>query len=60
MLVRGRMSAEVITTSPRSTVAETLSLVVLHLETDGPGAVVENLRRLGYESDSPALLTRPG
>ncbi len=35
------------------------SLVVLHLETGDPEAVMENLRRLGYESGSPALLTRP-
>ena len=35
------------------------SLVVLHLETDDPAAVLEDLRRLGYDSGSPALLTRP-
>lgn len=36
------------------------ALVVLHLETDDPAPVVEALRRLGYEAESPALLTRPG
>jgi acetoin utilization protein AcuB len=35
------------------------ALVVLHLETDDPGPVVEALRRLGYEAESPALLARP-
>jgi acetoin utilization protein AcuB len=35
------------------------ALVVLHLETDEPEPVLEHLRRLGYESGSPALLTRP-
>lgn len=35
------------------------ALVVLHLETDDPTPVVEDLRRLGYEAASPALAVRP-
>lgn len=35
------------------------ALVVLHLETEDAGPVVEALRRLGYEAGSPALGTRP-
>lgn len=35
------------------------ALVVLHLETDDVGDLVETLRRLGYEAGSPALETRP-
>lgn len=33
--------------------------VVLHLETDSVEPLLENLRRLGYESGSPALTSRP-
>lgn len=35
------------------------ALVVLHLETDRVDELLEHLERLGYESGSPALLTRP-
>lgn len=35
------------------------ALIVLHLETDRVEDLLENLQRLGYESASPALLTRP-
>lgn len=35
------------------------ALIVLHLETDRVEALLEDLQRLGYESASPALLTRP-
>lgn len=38
---------------------EDRALIVLHLETDGVEDLLEDLRRLGYESASPALLTRP-
>ena len=36
------------------------ALVVLHLATDDAEAVLEDLRRLGYEAGSPALPSRPG
>ncbi|MDX1675438.1 MAG: CBS and ACT domain-containing protein [Longimicrobiales bacterium] len=35
------------------------ALVVLHLETDDVRAILEDLRRLGYDAASPALETRP-
>ena len=35
------------------------ALVVLHLECDDVASLLEDLRRLGYEADSPALLVRP-
>lgn len=35
------------------------ALVVLHLETDDVTAILEDLRRLGYDAGSPALETRP-
>ncbi|NIP78608.1 MAG: CBS domain-containing protein [Gemmatimonadetes bacterium] len=35
------------------------ALVILHLESDDVGGLVETLRRLGYEAGSPALGTRP-
>jgi acetoin utilization protein AcuB len=35
------------------------ALVVLHLESDDVSALMENLRRIGYEAGSPALATRP-
>lgn len=36
------------------------ALVVLHLATDDGEAILESLRRLGYEAGSPALPSRPG
>lgn len=36
------------------------ALVVLHLEADDVGPVLDDLRRLGYEAGSPALEIRPG
>lgn len=35
------------------------SLIVLHLETDQIDPLLENLRQVGYEAESPALRTRP-
>lgn len=35
------------------------SLIVLHLEAEGIDPLLENLRQMGYEAESPALLTRP-
>lgn len=35
------------------------ALVIIHLESDEISALVENLRRLGYEAGAPALATRP-
>lgn len=35
------------------------ALVVLHLETDDVAAILDDLRRLGYDAGSPALETRP-
>lgn len=35
------------------------ALIVLHLETDHPDPILEDLRRLGYDAGSPALSTRP-
>jgi acetoin utilization protein AcuB len=35
------------------------SLIVLHLEADGIDSLLENLRQMGYEAESPALVTRP-
>lgn len=35
------------------------ALIVLHLETDDVGPVLDDLRRLGYEAGSPALQSRP-
>lgn len=35
------------------------ALIVLHLESDEVGALVEHLRRIGYEADAPSLSTRP-
>lgn len=35
------------------------ALVVLHLETDDPEPILDDLRRLGYEAGSPSLENRP-
>ena len=35
------------------------ALVILHLKTDDPEPILEDLRRLGYEAGSPALASRP-